>query len=70
MDIDRINDRIEALRELKSRLEDLEEDARKLDVELDMGSIMHALGLVEGAAALYYEADREALCRAYERMAL
>lgn len=70
MDIDKLNDRIDALRELKSRLEDLEEDARELDVELDMGSIVHALGLAEGMAALYYEADREALSRAFERMAI
>lgn len=70
MDIDRINDRIEALRELKSRLEDLEEEARELDVELDGGEIMKELGACEGMAALYYEADCEALRRAYGRMAL
>ncbi len=70
MDIDKINDRIERLRALKDDLEELMEEARALDVDPDMGSIMELLGYCEGLAAIYYEADREALSRAYERMAL
>lgn len=67
MDID---ERIDRLRALKRDLQDAEEEARALDVELDMKAIMHELGLAEGAAALLREADREALSRAFERMAL
>ena len=70
MDIDKINDRIERLDTLKSDLEELMEEARELGVELEMGEIMRELGNLAGMAALYYEADREALSRAFERMAM
>jgi hypothetical protein len=70
MDIDRINDRIDALNELRTALEKVQEEAQYLGVEPEMGAIMQELGTLEGMAALFYEADREALSRAFERMAL
>jgi hypothetical protein len=70
MDIDQINDRIDALNELRTALEKVQEEAQYLGVEPEMGAIMQELGTLEGMAALFYEADREALSRAFERMAL
>lgn len=70
MDIDWINDRIDALNELRTALEKVQEEAQYLGVEPEMGAIMQELGTLEGMAALFYEADREALSRAFERMAL
>lgn len=70
MDIDRINDRIDALNELRTALEKVQEEAQYLGVEPEMGAIMQELGTLEGMAALFHEADREALSRAFERMAL
>jgi hypothetical protein len=70
MDIDRINDRIDALNELRTALEKVQEEAQYLGVEPEMGAIMQELGTLEGMAALFYETDREALSRAFERMAL
>lgn len=69
MDIDRINDRLERLRDLRLRLSEVEEEAKALNVEPEMGAIMEEIGLCEGWAAIWYEADQEALRRAYERMA-
>lgn len=70
MDIDQINDRIDALNELRTALEKVQEEAQYLGVEPEMSAIMQELGTLEGMAALYNEADREALSRAFERMAL
>lgn len=70
MDIDQINDRIDALNELRTALEKVQEEAQYLGVEPEMGAIMQELGTLEGMAALFYEADQEALSRAFERMAL
>lgn len=70
MDIDRINDLIDRLRALRRELDELLAEAKALDVELDEGSIMERLGYYEGLAAVCRKADREALSRAYERMAL
>lgn len=70
MDIDQINDRIDALNDLRTALEKVQEEAQYLGVEPEMGAIMQELGTLEGMAALFYEADREALSRAFERMAL
>ena len=70
MDIDRLNDRIDALKELRRNLIEVQEEAQHLGVEAEMGAVMQELGVLEGMAALYYEADREALSRAFERMAM
>ena len=70
MDIEQINDRIDALNELRTALEKVQEEAQYLGVEPEMGAIMQELGTLESMAALFYEADREALSRAFERMAL
>jgi hypothetical protein len=70
MDIDRINDRIDALNELRRNLIEVQEEAQHLGVEPEMGAIMQELGTLEGMAALYNDADRETLRRAMERMAL
>jgi len=70
MDIDRLNDRIDALKELRMKIAEVEEEARALGVEAEMGAVMQELGTLEGMAALYYEEDREALSRAFERMAM
>lgn len=70
MDIDRINDRIDALNELRRNLIEVQEEAQHLGVEPEMGAIMQELGTLEGMAALYNEKDRAALSRALERMAL
>ena len=70
MDIDWINERIERLRELRRNLIEVQEEAQHLGVEPEMSAVMQELGVLEGMAALYYEADREALRRAFERMAM
>ena len=70
MDIDLINDRIDALNELRTALEKVQEEAQYLGVEPEMGAIMQELGTLEGMAALYNEKDRAAISRALERMAL
>jgi hypothetical protein len=70
MDIDLINDRIDALNELRRNLIEVQEEAQHLGVEPEMGAIMQELGTLEGMAALYYEEDRAAISRALERMAL
>ena len=70
MDIDQINDRIDALNELRTALEKVQEEAQYLGVEPEMGAIMQELGTLEGMAALYNEKDRAAISRALERMAL
>ena len=70
MDIDRLNDRIDALKELRMKIAEVEEEARALGVEAEMGAVMQELGVREGMAARYYAADREALSRAFERMAM
>ena len=70
MDIDWINERIERLRELRRNLIEVQEEAQHLGVEPEMSAVMQELGVLEGMAALCYEADREALRRAFERMAM
>lgn len=70
MDIDLINDRIDALNELRRNLIEVQEEAQHLGVEPEMGAIMQELGALEGMAALYNEKDRAAISRALERMAL
>lgn len=70
MDIDQLNDRIDALKELRMKIAEVEEEARALGVDAEMGAVMQELGVLEGMAALYYEADRKALRRAFERMAM
>lgn len=69
MDIDRINERLDRLHSLRRDLIELIEEAKALDVELEMGAIMKEIGLCNGWAAVLNEADQEALRRAYERMA-
>lgn len=66
MDIDQINDRLEQLRGLKARLAELEAESKALDVELEVGAIAEEIDLCERWAAIWYEADREALRRTYE----
>ena len=70
MDIDLINDRIDALNELRRNLIEVQEGAQHLGVEPEMSAIMQELRTLEGMAALYNEKDRAAISRALERMAL
>lgn len=70
MDIDQINDRIDALDELRTALEKVQEEAQYLGVEPEMGAIMQELGTLGCLAAQYYDSDWEELSRAYERMVL
>lgn len=70
MDIDRLEDEIEELREIRRELMELYDRAAEVNVELDEAEITKRIEAGEKLAEAYRRADTDALKRMYEVMCL